>query len=37
MKGTEFPFYNGLPHLLMPVITEVRKAAGALGCRNRDE
>ena len=27
----EFAQYNGIPHLLMPVVTEPRKAAGALG------
>ncbi len=30
-KMVEFAQYNGIPHLLMPVITEPRKAAGALG------
>lgn len=30
-KQVEFPIYNGIPHLLAPVITEPRKAAGALG------
>lgn len=30
-KQVEFPIYNGIPHLLIPVVTESRKAAGALG------
>lgn len=30
-KQVEFPVYNGIPHLLIPVVTEARKAAGALG------
>lgn len=30
-KQVEFPIYNGIPHLLIPVVTEARKAAGALG------
>lgn len=30
-KMVEFAHYNGIPHLLMPVVTEPRKAAGALG------
>ena len=30
-KGVEFGVYNGLPHLLVPVVTDPRKAAGALG------
>ncbi|MBQ9374867.1 MAG: DNA translocase FtsK, partial [Ruminococcus sp.] len=30
-KKVEFPVYNGIPHLLMPVVTEPLKAAGALG------
>ncbi|MFT3951476.1 MAG: DNA translocase FtsK [Oscillospiraceae bacterium] len=30
-KQVEFPIYNGIPHLLVPVVTEARKAAGALG------
>ncbi len=29
-KQVEFPVYNGIPHLLVPVITDVRKAAGSL-------
>lgn len=30
-KTVEFEPYNGIPHLMVPVITEPRKAAGALG------
>ncbi len=30
-KVVELDMYNGIPHLLMPVVTEPRKAAGALG------
>ena len=30
-KMVELGNYNGIPHLLMPVVTEPRKAAGALG------
>lgn len=30
-KKVEFPVYNGIPHLLIPVVTDVKKAAGALG------
>lgn len=30
-KRVEFPIYNGIPHLLIPVLTEPLKAAGALG------
>ena len=29
-KVVEFGVYNGIPHLLIPVVTEPRKAAGAL-------
>lgn len=29
-KQVEFSVYNGIPHLLVPVISNVRKAAGAL-------
>lgn len=29
-KQVEFSIYNGIPHLLVPVISDVRKAAGAL-------
>ena len=29
-KQVEFPIYNGIPHLLIPVVTDPRKAAGAL-------
>lgn len=30
-KSVEFSVYNGIPHLLVPVVSEARKAAGALG------
>ena len=30
-KVVELAEYNGIPHLLLPVVTEPRKAAGALG------
>ncbi|MBR6407496.1 MAG: DNA translocase FtsK [Clostridia bacterium] len=30
-KQVEFKAYNGIPNLLVPVVTEPRKAAGALG------
>ncbi len=30
-KQVEFGIYNGIPHLLTPVVTDPRKAAGALG------
>jgi len=30
-KVVELGIYNGIPHLLIPVVTEPRKAAGALG------
>lgn len=30
-KMVEFGAYNGLPHLFIPVVTDPRKAAGALG------
>ncbi len=30
-KKVEFPIYNNIPHLLIPVVTEPLKAAGALG------
>ena len=29
-KMVEFRIYNGIPHLLVPVVTDVKKAAGAL-------
>ncbi len=29
-KQVEFTLYNGIPHLLVPVITDARKAAGSL-------
>ncbi|MDR2559295.1 MAG: DNA translocase FtsK [Oscillospiraceae bacterium] len=30
-KMVEFSIYNGIPHLLIPVVTDPKKAAGALG------
>ena len=30
-KQVEFGIYNGVPHLLVPVVTDPRKAAGVLG------
>ena len=30
-KMVEFGIYNGVPHMLIPVVTDARKAAGALG------
>ena len=30
-KMVEFGMYNGIPHMLVPVVTEARKASGALG------
>ena len=30
-KAVEFPVFNPLPHMLVPVVTDCRKAAGALG------
>lgn len=30
-KQVEFKVYNGIPHLLVPVVSDPRKAAGALG------
>ncbi len=30
-KQVEFGIYNGIPHLLVPVVTDPHKAAGALG------
>ena len=30
-KVVELGIYNGIPHLLVPVMTDPRKAAGALG------
>ena len=30
-KTVEFEPYNGIPHLMVPVVTDPRKAAGALG------
>ncbi len=30
-KQVEFPVYNGIPHLKVPVVTDAKKAAGTLG------
>jgi S-DNA-T family DNA segregation ATPase FtsK/SpoIIIE len=30
-KMVEFGIYNGIPHMLIPVVTDARKASGALG------
>ena len=30
-KQVEFTVYNGIPHLLSPVVSDPRKASGALG------
>lgn len=30
-KQVEFGMYNGIPHLLVPVVSDARKASGALG------
>lgn len=30
-KAVEFMIYNGIPHLLIPVVTDPKKASGALG------
>ncbi|HZJ78762.1 MAG TPA: DNA translocase FtsK 4TM domain-containing protein [Clostridia bacterium] len=30
-KQVEFTVYNGIPHLLVPVVSDARKASGALG------
>ena len=30
-KMVEFGIYNGIPHMLVPVVTDARRAAGALG------
>ena len=38
-KAVEFMAYNGIPHLLIPVVTDPKKAAGALtlgGRRNAE-
>ncbi|MBQ5310617.1 MAG: DNA translocase FtsK, partial [Oscillospiraceae bacterium] len=35
-KMVEFKIYNGIPHLLLPVVTDPRKAAGALSWAVQD-
>ena len=35
-KKIEFSDYNGIPHLLVPVVTEPKKAAGTLNVAVRE-
>ena len=34
-KIVEFKVFEGIPHLLIPIVTESKKAAGALACRRQ--